>query len=770
MAEKSSITHPQQPPLTPFAAPVAPMGSSLSSPPIRPRWQTLVYRVSVLLCGVSLLATLSLVGWHVYDRRHIVQTARRVAQDMATAAARQIEEKLSKLRVAQTLAEELTSAWLPDHRVEDRLKRALERHPEVSAFTACYTPAFVPSFVRQAEQQLYCPYAYKNRMGDVVIRRVEDDYDYTIPDRARPGPEGKPIRTVWYHRPLAEGSTWGEPYWGAGAKVYWAGFGTPFYRTDPSTQQQVPAGIVSADMTLKEFQDLVRAVDLGKPGAGYGFILSHTGVFISHPIDAFVHEEKTLADFDASLHVNKLRSLATTAPDGEVIVIDRVDPQSGRSAWVFFAPVTSPGWWVGIVLDKEEIFRSSQIARRLQRQWVGIAMGTGAFLFCLSVLLLRAHQGTSRSLWAASMSFSLLCMEGVGYLWVLNTTPLAADNVRNVLLVDKASTAKIVADYAKEISGPVLVPTGVFVQSMEFSDAHNVSLTGYIWQTYTDAMPAWVKPELGAEAPGFTLPQADVVYKEEIIEAYRRRQGKRVVIGWYFRAVLRQEFDVSRYPFDRGDVWIRIRPKDFDRGVLLTPDLASYTMTNPATLPGMEQQEFVLEGWNIERSFFSYRANRYNTDFGIQTLAGQHNSPELYFNITLRRRFVDAFISHIIPLAVVAFLLFAALVIVTSHEEKMGLRGFNTSTVLAYCAALFFVTIVGHISLRSGLEAPGIVYLEFFYFVTYGAILSVSVNAILFTSHIHIWCVQYRDSLVMELLFWPTLFGFLLVITLGVFL
>ena len=93
----------------------------------------------------------------------------------------------------------------------------------------------------------------------------------------------------------------------------------------------------------------------------------------------------------------------------------------------------------------------------------------------------------------------------------------------------------------------------------------------------------------------------------------------------------------------------------------------------------------------------------------------------------------------------VAFLLFAVLVIVTMRQDRIGVFGFSTSSVLTYCAALFFVVAVLHISLRSELGAPGtVVYLEYFYFLIYAAILLVSVDSILFASAINVPFIEFR--------------------------
>lgn len=143
--------------------------------------------------------------------------------------------------------------------------------------------------------------------------------------------------------------------------------------------------------------------------------------------------------------------------------------------------------------------------------------------------------------------------------------------------------------------------------------------------------------------------------------------------------------------------------------------------------------------------------------------------PELYFNVALQRRFINAFISNLIPIIVVAFLLFAVLIIITPQREGVTLLGFSASAALSFCAALFFVVIIAHVNLRANLAAQGIIYLEIFYFFLYGAILSVAVNAILIASPINVALVQYKGNFIARLLYWPVLLGLLLAVTLAAF-
>ena len=65
-------------------------------------------------------------------------------------------------------------------------------------------------------------------------------------------------------------------------------------------------------------------------------------------------------------------------------------------------------------------------------------------------------------------------------------------------------------------------------------------------------------------------------------------RGRAQVIGWSFRATLRQSFRYDTYPFDRHFFWVRVFPADQTHNIVLTPDFASYSSsasTGPAGRP-----------------------------------------------------------------------------------------------------------------------------------------------------------------------------------------
>lgn len=350
------------------------------------------------------------------------------------------------------------------------------------------------------------------------------------------------------------------------------------------------------------------------------------------------------------------------------------------------------------------------------------------------------------------------CIGFIGYRWYREITVYVPN-------AGQLPTQEAV-DTALDGSHPdrVLIPTGLFIQSVEFVSANDVNLTGYIWQKYRDDIPASV-------SRGFVFPEQVSSVDTVIEEHYRRQQGSEEVIGWYFDVTVREAFDYSKYPLDTQDVWLRLWHKDFDANVVLVPDLRAYRATGLTDIFGVDSG-MVSGGWKITDTFFSYKLASYDTNFGIQNYVGQRDFPELYFNLTLRRSFVNAFVVALVPLIVVLILLYSVLVMATADRDKAEVLGFNATGAIGASTALLFVVMLAHIDLRREFEAGGLVYLEYFYLITYAAVLAVSLNVYLFAAQTEGWLmdVLHRDdNLLAKLAFWPAVLGFLVVVTVMIF-
>jgi hypothetical protein len=205
---------------------------------------------------------------------------------------------------------------------------------------------------------------------------------------------------------------------------------------------------------------------------------------------------------------------------------------------------------------------------------------------------------------------------------------------------------------------------------------------------------------------------------------------------------------------------------DFNRNVYLAPDLAAYTSPgDPATLPGLDK-DIVLENWDIQQSFFSYRANAYNTNFGIKGYEEDQKQPELYYNVSIKRHLLSTLISRTITPLVILIQLFVLVAVIGPDSERLEKFGVRPGGVIFTCAAFFFAVLLAQNSLRGEVQAGGLVYLESLYILTYFVILAVAINSVLLVAQPNLKLFRDYDNLWAEALYWPAILLTLVVITL----
>jgi len=356
-------------------------------------------------------------------------------------------------------------------------------------------------------------------------------------------------------------------------------------------------------------------------------------------------------------------------------------------------------------------------------------------------------------LWNISILVSLLFVFGMLLIWIgvygdYFEDGFIGDKIHSESSINKVKTKYSIQSLKEQKSPPTFVPTGIFVQSIEFNNAYNVKITGYVWQRYDKNVESGI-------GQGVVFPEAETA---DLTESYRFEEKDTVTIGWYFESTFREKFDYGNYPFDQQLVWLRVWHMDFQKNVVLTPMISSYDNLNPGSLPGLEK-EFVINGWTVEKTFYDIRENQYNTNFGMPKHFSKNNQPELYYNISLRRNFLDPFISYLFPVIVVLLMLFGVLAMTSANEEKSVNLGFNAAAALSSCSALFYVSLVSHVHLRNQLETSSMIYMEYFFLVSYVMLLLVVLNAIMFSLRVDFKLVSYNDNIIPKILYWPVLTG-----------
>ena len=367
--------------------------------------------------------------------------------------------------------------------------------------------------------------------------------------------------------------------------------------------------------------------------------------------------------------------------------------------------------------------------------------------------------------WLLSILLSAVAIGVIGYNWfeVHRIHGTESNVVRNESELEELLKTRDTVEF-KNRQKPYRIPTGFFIQSLAFITPSDVNITGYIWQKYSEDFPKEIKR-------GFIFPEevnSGNTKLKMVYEYAGKQNGKKYeVIGWYFDVTVRQSFDYSKYPLDFLTVWIRLWASDFtkDDRVIFVPDFKAYTSTSKKTF-GLDI-DIVQGEWEIDETFFSYDNTPYDTDFGFFTEVKDYKYKGFFFNLGMRRKFINAFVINLVPLFVVALLLFGQMMIVTGKRDLAEKFGFNTNGAIATCSALFFVVLLAHVQVRRQFSGSGLVYIEYFYLIMYFVILITALNAYVFSlgKLKHFNLIHYRDNFIPKVAYWPTVLWMMALVT-----
>ena len=271
--------------------------------------------------------------------------------------------------------------------------------------------------------------------------------------------------------------------------------------------------------------------------------------------------------------------------------------------------------------------------------------------------------------------------------------------------------------------------------------------SGIAWQRFLaedddDAVPGFV----------FSPDIADT----RLEERFDIRNGRERIIGWSFSATLPGPSNVSKFPFDRGNAEMPIKPRDIGPPTIFIPDIPSYPLSVPIARPGLGD-DFELPGWDAERSFFTYRTNPHDAPtFGRPDSSVRADEPQLFFTVSFARNSISPFVSRMLPVVVVSILVFALFLVIARTRTKPEDFPISSGiTSLSFLSAMLFVLILGHNSLRSALNPSALIYLEYFYLIMYIAILIVAIRIISFLFGVRVGWTYYNATVTLERLYWP---------------
>jgi sigma-B regulation protein RsbU (phosphoserine phosphatase) len=141
---------------------------------------------------------------------------------------------------------------------------------------------------------------------------------------------------------------WTEPYFDeGGGNVLMVTRAAPVWDAEDEF-----AGVITSDVSLEWLQEMLAQLPVGR--SGYAFLVSATGVIISHPAGELIMNESifSLAEARGSKNLRKIGQRMIQGETGFVFFDGLTDT---RPAWLAFSPVPSTGWSVGLVFPEKEL-------------------------------------------------------------------------------------------------------------------------------------------------------------------------------------------------------------------------------------------------------------------------------------------------------------------------------------------------------------------------------------------------------------------------------
>ncbi|MCZ6818254.1 MAG: hypothetical protein O7G31_02015, partial [Calditrichaeota bacterium] len=556
------------------------------------------------------------------------------------------------------------------------------------------------AFKSDPDVQLYAPFIQHHDVSKGKLQRIDHYYDYLSGQEITDIPAALLTDTAsstgsggsslagegWYQKATASRSHWMPPRFETSVSEYVIRYTVPVHHPTEegfdvgrSTQvrEQISGrdeiGVAFVDIDLEWLRQRIEQWDIGDNN--YVVLFNELDQLIYHSLRGREEIVSGLRDGvrDCSL-VNATDADKGVQADCYLISMKNANGTVGSSqltgdpSWFHSHAIGSRGWRLLTVISTKPMQEFLDRGEK-SYSWVGMKDRVAWVFWIVCTLVsgfsyyrMKRSRTTRKMLWIDSVVFTQIFLLGILTIWIWEHGTLDESNEAGRILSNQAMVNQFKDEYAMaSLKGhrtpPIFVPVGLFVQSIEFISATNVALTGYIWHRYIEGQGINV-------TDGTIFPEAIAT---NIREAYQENIEGEVIKGWYFETTLRERFDPRRYPFDRQAVWVRLWHENIGENIVLVPDFKAYDSLSTRALPGVEK-DFVLSGWTLFRSYFDMRSNSYNTSFGRSGFFTGDALPELYFNIEVKRNFLNPFISHFFPLFVVLLMLYAILV-TTSEDE-----------------------------------------------------------------------------------------------------
>lgn len=518
---------------------------------------------------------------------------------------------------------------------------------------------------------------------------------------------------------------WLPPYYGTRAKNWLSEYILPFSSHYDNNLDNGYDGVIFMNFSLSGLSEITSRLNL--ENSGYAFILSNNDELISYPDPSFLGQSLT----DIKAQDKLVKTLLDLRHKGDMTRF--IHPISQKEAWLIFKPIKGSDFSLGILVLAEEIRAKFNIGIAFPYNNVSLVCKIAAFIFLIGTLILPSNTKQIYFKLSWILSFVLLASLLVICFDKLNKdiSQLSKNQVYEIVNVSNLILKQV--ENKSQVS--LKIPIQIIIDSLSFSDPSTIELIGQIQLE-----------NLGnnLSLPPIYFPMASQTKWEKV----EQEQGV-----WKFNASIKQPFNYTSFPFDKEEIHLKIKLKNQYKSAILIPNFAFYGDMSPYSLPGINQDQVRLNGWSLNKSYFSYHIH-------------DQRLSELSYNLVIKRNLTGPFITYLFPLLMILSLAYFTLLMWTKESQQLNLLGFSFSNVLARSSSLFFILILSHISLRVALEAKGIIFLEFYFLASYSLLICVTISSLLYLSNSKNYLIDYQDGLLLKVLYWPYFLLFCIITTL----
>ncbi len=346
--------------------------------------RSLGFKLAFYICSIVEVLCFVVFLYSYFYSRHII------SERIETSANLQVKNFVGTIeglvrrveKVPNTLSMILSTEDFKDDKLITMLDTVLRKNYEIYGIAIAYEP-----YAYDKKEYYHAPYVYKDKKELKTIYLGNENYTYHVSD--------------WYQIPITlDKGYWSEPYIDeGGGGILMATYSIPFYHM--VNGKRVARGTVTADISLEGLVRIINNTYISK--TGYCFVISRTGTIVCHPNKSLIMNESlfSLADERNYKDMRIMGQNMISGMQGKATFAYK-NVQTGKLSWIYYAPIKSSGWSVGVLYPIDELFSD---INRLSEFIAFIIIFTGILLIILIVLV---SQSTTKPLTSLANATKLI--------------------------------------------------------------------------------------------------------------------------------------------------------------------------------------------------------------------------------------------------------------------------------------------------------------------------------------------------------------------------